>query len=44
MQKIIVFVLLGLAIIYLVVKFIVKNKSHHCDKCELNDTEKSLKN
>jgi len=37
MQKIIAFTIVGLAFIYLIVKFFFKRKSHQCDKCELSE-------
>ena len=37
MQEIIAFTIVALALIYLIVKFIFKRKSHQCDKCELSE-------
>ncbi|MCO6500725.1 MAG: FeoB-associated Cys-rich membrane protein [Vicingus serpentipes] len=36
MQEIIAFIIVALALIYLIVKFVFKRKSHQCDKCELS--------
>ena len=35
MQEFIVITITSIALSYLIYKFVFKNKSHHCDKCEL---------
>jgi len=43
MQEIIVFTVVGLALIYLVVKFVFKRKTHDCNKCGLSGKGKESK-
>lgn len=41
MQEIILFSIVGLAVVYLIFKLMPKNNAHNCDDCGLSEKEKS---